>query len=102
MGQYYKAIILEEKVKDAPTKVKTWMYSHDYGNGLKLMEHSYLKNPYVQAFEFQLSPEGQHHKSRVVWGGDYADEETDQTVTTPEEDLNEGEEAKEYHPTLYG
>lgn len=64
MGQYYKAAI----VKDDKKTIVSWMYTHDYGNGLKLMEHSYMKNTYVNTFENQLIGKPQ----RVVWGGDYA------------------------------
>jgi hypothetical protein len=70
MGQYYIPIILSEY-----HEVKSWMYSHDYGSGLKLMEHSWLKNPFVQRFESLISPEGKYHKSNVVWAGDYANKE---------------------------
>jgi hypothetical protein len=78
MGQYYKPCILTENKK----QVKAWVYSHDIkyklkrsdgsvieiGNGLKLMEHSYLKNDFVMAFECLIvdNPEN------VVWCGDYA------------------------------
>ena len=55
MGQYYHPAILGENKKT----VKAWVYSHDIeeewtredgsvfkcGSGLKLMEHSWLKNP---------------------------------------------------------
>jgi hypothetical protein len=73
MGQYYYPVIL------APGKVKinAAMSPYAYQNGSKLMEHSYLKNNFVQTFEFELSPEGYYHKSRVVWAGDYADKEAD-------------------------
>jgi hypothetical protein len=80
MGQYYIPCILTENKK----QVKAWVYSHDIkynhkrsdgsvieiGNGLKLMEHSYLKNDFVMAFESLIidNPEN------VVWCGDYADE----------------------------
>ena len=47
MGQYYNPTILADNKK---TVVK-WMYSHDYGNSLKLMEHSYIGNKFVAAFE---------------------------------------------------
>jgi hypothetical protein len=73
MGQYYYPIILD---KDG--KIVVWMLAHSYGNGLKLMEHSWIGNNFVSTFEFALSPEGPHHKSRVVWAGDYADNEPDQ------------------------
>ena len=65
MGQYYKPAILGENKK---TVIK-WMYSHDYGNGLKLMEHSYIGNGFVSAFESLILNKPQ----RVVWAGDYAE-----------------------------
>jgi len=73
MGQYYYPIVLS-----ADGKIVVWMCAHNYGNGLKLLEHSYLGNNFVSTFEFGLSPEGPHHKSRMVWAGDYADNEPDQ------------------------
>lgn len=72
MGQYYKPIILANDKKT----ILSFMYSHDYENGLKLMEHSYLSNKFVGAFESQLIGNPQ----RVVWAGDYADEEYTETV----------------------
>lgn len=66
MGQYYK-----------PTNIdnKEWLYSHDYGNGLKLTEHSYIGNDFVSAVENLLIPAGRWYKARIVWAGDYADGE---------------------------
>ena len=75
MGQYYKPIILAPKQDNQAEQILAWLYSHDYDCGLKLMEHSWLGNRYVQTFEKMISPEGLHHKSRVVWAGDYADHE---------------------------
>lgn len=66
MGQYFNPILLAENKKS----VKSWMYSHEYDNGLKLMEHSYIGNNFVSAFESLIKGNPQ----RVVWGGDYADE----------------------------
>lgn len=76
MGQYYKPIILGDEPKEGEHEtIKAWMYSHDYGNGLKLMEHSWIKNLFVSTFEKLLTKRGGYYKSRVVWGGDYADKE---------------------------
>ena len=75
MGQYFKPIILGEKTEEGHETVKAWMYSHEYDNGLKLMEHSYQGNNFVSTFEKQLTKTGKHYKSRVVWSGDYADDE---------------------------
>jgi len=66
MGQYYKPIILGSLNKN---EVKTWMYSHHFNNGLKLMEHSWIGNDFVAAFETQIK----NNPQRVVWAGDYAD-----------------------------
>jgi hypothetical protein len=67
MGQYYYAVIL-----DANGWIRVWM---EPGFGAKLMEHSYLGSIGVGTFEWELTPEGRHHMSRVVWCGDYADVE---------------------------
>jgi hypothetical protein len=66
MGQYYNPCILNKKNK---TTVEAFMCSHNYGNGLKLMEHSYIGNNFVGAFESLI----QEKPQRVVWGGDYAE-----------------------------
>ena len=68
MGQYYKPISVDKMQH---------LYSHDYGNGLKLMEHSYIGNNFVNTVESLLAPGGEWYKNRLVWAGDYADEETD-------------------------
>jgi hypothetical protein len=70
MGQYYNPVIIDDQ-----NQVLAWLYSHDFNNGLKLMEHSYVGNPFVGNFESLLIPGAPHHKGRVVWAGDYADYE---------------------------
>jgi hypothetical protein len=64
MGQYYK-----------PTNLDTMeqLYSHDFDNGLKLMEHSYIGNNFMKVAERMLSPNGSWHRCRLVWAGDYMD-----------------------------
>ena len=64
MGQYYKPI---------NTNKKESLSSWDYGNGSKLMEHSYIGNDFVGAVERLLLPDGDWYKDRIVWCGDYAD-----------------------------
>jgi len=62
MGQYYKPLNLD---KDQ------WLNSHDYDNGLKLMEHSWVGNNFVGTV-MQLMVKGGHwFKNRIVWAGDY-------------------------------
>jgi len=70
MGQYYFAVILDDE-----GDIVAWMNAYGYNEGVKLMEHSYIKSIFVNAVEFSLSPEGDYYKSRVVWAGDYADDE---------------------------
>jgi len=72
MGQYYYPIFLSED-----GKILAWMQAHRYGNGLKLMEHSFIGNNFLSTFEFALTPGQQFHKCRVVWAGDYADSDPD-------------------------
>lgn len=69
MGQYYKPCILNKNKEE----VLEFLYSHDYDNGLKLMEHSYLENNFVRTVEKLLSPGGEWYKLPLVWAGDYAD-----------------------------
>jgi hypothetical protein len=64
MGQYYKPCLL-----DNSNDIIGWAYSHDYDNGLKLMEHSYVGNYFVAVIEKQLYKKAQ----RLVWAGDYGD-----------------------------
>jgi hypothetical protein len=79
MGQYYHPIVLNDK----KTQPKAWVYSHDIkfdfkradgsiyqmGNGLKLMEHSWMKNEFVKSFESLIL----RNPENIVWCGDYAD-----------------------------
>jgi len=85
MGQYFKPCFLRSD-KKLPI---AYVYSHDIlstftrddkttftsGSGLKLMEHSWMKNNFVGFVEEQLTPEGSFYKTALVWAGDYADEE---------------------------
>jgi hypothetical protein len=64
MGQYYMPTVIS-----GDGKVAT-LYSHDYGNGLKLMEHSYIGNDFVNAVASLIwkTPK------QIAWIGDYSDE----------------------------
>ena len=76
MGQYYTPIILKE---DKKTPIG-FAYSHDFGSGLKLMEHSWMKNDFVGFIESLLKRGMPFHKSSIVWAGDYADEEPFESI----------------------
>ncbi len=76
MGQYYKFIILAQDRKS----ILLVIYPHDYKNGLKLMEQSYINkysnNEMMNMIEVLLSPHYENfHKGHIVWAGDYAEEE---------------------------
>ena len=74
MGQYYIAIILGENQENKKEIIRFYIESF-INSGAKLTEHSYVGNPFVSTFEHFLTPEGMFYKSRVVWAGDYADNE---------------------------
>lgn len=47
-----------------------YAYAHEFDNGLKLMEHSYIGNNLVQSIEQVLIDKPSH----IIWCGDYSDE----------------------------
>ena len=83
MGQYYMPVSLTSDKQN----VKSYVYSHHItsrykgydgkmhtsGQGLKLMEHSYLKNKMMLCVEALLIEGGEWHKTPIVWAGDYSD-----------------------------
>jgi hypothetical protein len=73
MGQYYLTVILAEK-SDAEY-IRTFLDPTMYYNGPKLTEHSYIKNNFMNIVENLIGPSGMFYKSRIVWAGDYADNE---------------------------
>jgi len=79
MGQYYYAIILSDTKIGGKEHIRMWMSPHAYSNGAKLTEHSYIGNHFIQAFEYLISPDGMFYKSRIVWAGDYAEPEENNT-----------------------
>lgn len=62
MGQYYKPALINKN-----GDLKTFN-AHDYDNGIKLMEHSYIGNNFVAAILHELVGNPCH----VWWLGDYA------------------------------
>lgn len=63
MGQYYMPTLIEPE----DGSIKT-LYSHDYDNGLKLMEHSYIGNNFMDAVSSLIWK----HPMKVAWIGDYS------------------------------
>lgn len=72
MGQYFKPVIIDKKDSK---KVVASLQAHDFFNGLKLMEHSYVGNNFVNAFTTLINDENGKYKGYpMVWCGDYADD----------------------------
>ena len=72
MGQYYLSAVLKHNFGEANIQpVECGIYPHDFGNGAKLMEFSYLRNNFVNA-TMQLI--ALHNGRPFVMCGDYADE----------------------------
>lgn len=64
MGQYYMPTLIS-----TDGSVRT-LYSHDYENGLKLMEHSYVGNNFVNAVLTLIW----ENPLRLAWIGDYSND----------------------------
>ena len=71
MGQYYNPSVLKKNWKTAKNPVCASLKCYDYGNGAKLMEHSYIGNSFVRSMEFLLANAFKGYP--FVWVGDYAD-----------------------------
>ena len=73
MGQYYKPLLFNAEENNCTTDTLLASFNaHDYDDGLKLMEHSWVRSPLVSAVMCKIKEYG---KARVVWAGDYADDE---------------------------
>lgn len=70
MGQYFKPCVLKKNYKNVKQPVISGLYSHEFGNGLKLMEHSWVGNNFVRA-AMQLIAKYKGYP--FVWCGDYAE-----------------------------
>jgi len=66
MGQYFKPISIDKNES---------LSAHDFDNGLKLMEHSWIGNEFVNVVENLIMRGGKWFNTKIVWGGDYADGE---------------------------
>lgn len=71
MGQYYRPILLAEDKKTPLFNIYTW----DFHSGMKLTEHSYIGNAVLGAIEKTIYD----NPTCLVWAGDYADVEVDNT-----------------------
>ena len=102
MGQYYVPTLISQ---DGTIHS---LYSHFYDNGLKLMEHSYIGNDFVNAVCTQIW----HKPTVVAWIGDYSDApyEGEYCKDIPEDRFmeiyrtvyGENEESTRIYPKPYG
>ena len=65
MGQYYKPTIIYQDGSIAS------LYSHAYNSGLKLTEHSWIGNDFVNAVYSRIL----NKPRRIAWIGDYSDDD---------------------------
>ena len=65
MGQYYQPIII------FPDGSSVTFDSHQYGCGIKLMEHSWIGNEFVNAVYSKILS----NPRRVAWIGDYSNDD---------------------------
>lgn len=72
MGQFFAPTIIKERKVKRKADIVIWFYSYEYDSGLKLMQHSYKGNKFVNAVRNWLIASG---GGRLVWAGDYADGE---------------------------
>lgn len=74
MGQYYRPILLDGESKKIIATTDSWSFD----NGAKLMEHSYLRNDFVNAVVNEIIKRGKEKQTvRLVWAGDYAEKADD-------------------------
>jgi len=100
MGQYYKTVFLGredtihlDKTTTIPYEyIRGWLCGYNYGDGVKLMEHSYLNSDFMAVVESLLRPGGIMYKTRLVWAGDYAD---------PDRAVFDAERERAHEMTLY-
>lgn len=64
MGQYWKPVI------ESSDGVRYSIESHDFGNGLKIMEHSYIGNELPSIIMYKIYNNPMH----VTWVGDYTED----------------------------
>ncbi|MGW5218747.1 hypothetical protein ACWEQA_12855 [Nocardia sp. NPDC004085] len=64
MGQFFRAVLLADDADDIVGYIDPW----DYHMSIKLREHSWIGDEFVEAVERLLT-----EPTRVVWAGHYAD-----------------------------
>ena len=72
MGQYFIGVVLKKDWNNNAYPIRATLNPQDFYNGSKLMEHSYVNNSYVQAFQRLVSLLDDGKGVPCVWAGDYA------------------------------
>lgn len=91
MGQYYQPIII------FPDGSSIVFDSHQYGCGLKLMEHSWIGNDFVNAVYSKILDKPR----RVAWLGDYANDDYEDCKESYTQQLS-FEEFMKYYNDVWG
>lgn len=98
MGQYYRPTILRKNhklvTKSNPCLASLSPYS--FGNGAKLMEHSYIGNRYVGAVMNLIADDSHFYGHPFAWVGDYADEVNEKDLYSCASEIQE-KTYKKYH-----
>ena len=92
MGQYYKPLLIAED------GTKQTACSHDYDSGLKLMEHSWVGNDFVNAVLQNLDGTPQ----RLAWIGDYADSVVDSECYFSDAFITDRKDFMRLYESLWG
>lgn len=92
MGQYYKPLLI------ADDGTMQTAYSHDYDNGLKLMEHSWIGNNFVNAVIQNIDGKPQ----RLAWLGDYADGVVDDSCNFGDGFITQKTEFQKIYNSVWG
>jgi len=91
MGQYYKAVL----ISDDGVKIA---HPHYFNNGLKLMEHSWIGNDFVNAVLKHVD----NTPTRIAWIGDYADGLESQEYCFADGYVNDRDEFMKFYKYAWG
>lgn len=100
MGQYYRAVATRNgktTVYSLQTKKFRETGNYEYYNGVKLMEHSWWRNPFCEAFTKTLLDK----PTRVAWVGDYAEEDECQELGFSYNDVWEKKKHRDITETVF-
>lgn len=75
MPQFYHPVLLSAAPRaNEYETVVAWVNPDKYGCDMRLLSHA-VSSAFVGAVEMMLTPEGGFNRGRLVWAGDYADDE---------------------------